>query len=319
MKKFFLFLSILALLSLACNLTLSADTSTAPTSQPANTALPADNIPTQVSATVIALATQNPPTQTTLPATVRPETSNTPQHPVNRETVLTFGKLTLSIPTEVAIGASGSEHPRFDGENTPMWQKTPGHTQILLSDTYPLKGTSQQPQIYVYPAQAYAELNPAAFESIRRVNNIIYGTDTPKINQLSAIPFINAKQLFTANIQVLSFKNGNGVRFLTEYAQYPASANNQDLFYNFHGVTRDGAYYIVAIFPVSCVVLAETSDGGAALPVGGIPYPYFANPKADMTSYYHSVSDLLNAQTPEAFTPNLNQLDALIQSMQAAP
>ncbi|HEX9387675.1 MAG TPA: hypothetical protein VF918_15235, partial [Anaerolineales bacterium] len=65
---------------------------------------------------------------------------------------------------------------------------------------------------------------------------------------------------------MISFQNGQGVRFLTEYAQYAASANNHDLFYHFQGLTRDGAYYIIAILPITVPVLAETSDGGAVLP-----------------------------------------------------
>ena len=57
---------------------------------------------------------------------------------------------------------------------------------------------------------------------------------------------------------MIKFQVPEGVRFLTEYAQYPASANNQDLFYQFQGLSRDGAYYIVAIFPITVPVLAET-------------------------------------------------------------
>jgi hypothetical protein len=40
---------------------------------------------------------------------------------------------------------------------------------------------------------------------------------------------------------------------------------------------------------------------------------------ADFPSYYAAVTGLLNAQPPEAFTPTLDQLDALVQSMLVAP
>lgn len=95
--------------------------------------------------------------------------------------------------------------------------------------------------------------------------------------------------------------------------------NNTDLFYHFQGVTDDGAYYILAILPITVPLLAETSDGGAPLPAGGIPYPYFADPDADMRVYYLSVSDLLNVTPPDAFTPTISQLDLLIQSMRIFP
>ena len=139
-------------------------------------------------------------------------------------------------------------------------------------------------------------------------------------DQLPAVPFFNAAQVFPSNIQTISFQNGSGVRFLTEYAQYAASANNQDLFYHFQGFSDDGEYYIIAILPTTMPLLAETSDGDAALPSGGIPYSYFVEgSNFDAQEYYARVTDLLNATSPESFTPSLSQLDALIQSMQVTP
>jgi hypothetical protein len=209
----------------------------------------------------------------------------------------------------------GLQIPPTSGEGVAPWDVTPGHIQLKL-EGYLLQGKSMEPQIYVYPAQAYAELYPAAFESIHRLDNILYVPGGPTLNdKLPAVPFFNAQQLFASNIQVLSFQNGQGVRFVTEYAQYAASANNHDLFYHFEGVTRDGVYYIVAVLPINAPMLAETSDGGAPLPVGGVPYPYFADPNADMQLYYRSVLAVLNAAPSELFTPSLEQLDSLIQSM----
>ena len=124
--------------------------------------------------------------------------------------------------------------------------------------------------------------------------------------------------MFASNVQVISFQNGQGVRFLTQYAQYAAPANNRDLFYEFQGVTRDGAYYIVAILPIHNPMLAETSDAGAPLPVGGVPYSYMIDPNTDMQLYYRSATDVLNATPQDAFTPTLDQLDLLIQSIRIA-
>ncbi|MEO8354588.1 MAG: hypothetical protein ABI621_01610 [Chloroflexota bacterium] len=41
-------------------------------------------------------------------------------------------------------------------------------------------------------------------------------------------------------MQVINFQNGRGIRFLTQYAQYPAPINNHELFYHFQGLTNDG-------------------------------------------------------------------------------
>lgn len=213
----------------------------------------------------------------------------------------------------------GIQFQRANGQDLPSWSLTPGHT-VLKLEGYLLQGKSHEAEIYIYPALDYAVMVPGAFESIHRLDNILYAPGGPMINdELPAVPFFNAQQVFASNIQLVSFQNGQGVRFVTEYAQYPASANNNDLFYHFQGVTRDGDYYIVAILPITAPELAETSDGGAALPSGGVPYPYFANPGADMQSYYTSVVDVLNATPAETFSPTISQLDLLIQSMRINP
>ena len=266
-----------------------------------------------------AAATEIPASATAVPAAAAPSaTSTAPQSPSNG-TAVSFGPLNLVLPPGLASGVSGSQFPRSEGQDLPYWEVTPGHT-VLKVEGYPLQGKFHQPQIYVYPAQAYAEMVPGAFESIRRLDNILYSPDAPiSAEQLPAVPYFNAQQAFASNIQKISFQNGGGVRFLTEYAQYPASVNNHDLFYHFQGVTRDGAYYIIAILPISNPALAETSDAGAALPSGGVPYPDLTAPKPDMPGYYKAVTDVLNAQSLEAFAPSIKQLDSLIQSMRITP
>lgn len=236
--------------------------------------------------------------------------------PASPGTTVTYQPLTVTIPQGVASGASGTNFPRVDGEDAAQWQKTPGHLQVSLGDYYVLQGKANQPAIYIYPASDYALMLPAAFESIHRLQNYLYDpANVPALDQLPNVPFFNAKLLFASHIQPVSFQNGSGVRFLAEYGQSPASANNTDLFYQFIGLTRNGEYYIVAILPVSSPVLAETPDAGAPLPERGIPYPFAANPNANMDAYYIDVTELLNVQLPETFTPGLAELDALIQSM----
>ncbi len=331
MKKNCLFFALLMVVSLACTVQLTATTPTEvpatplvvtvilPTQGPvAGTSVPATAVPTQVptvTAPATAIPTQVAPTQ--VPPTQLPPTA---QPPVSAGTTVTYRPLTLIIPPGVASGASGSDYPRLDRDDAAGWQKSPGHLQVNLGDYYVLRGKTHLPQIYVYPAQAYAELVPAAFESIHRLNNYLYApNNVPALDQLPAVPFFNAQMLFAADIQPVSFQNGHGVRFVTEYGQYPASANNQDLIYQFIGLTSDGADYIVATFPVASPVLAETSDAGAPLPPSGIPYPFMANPQANMNAYYIAITDLLNVQRADNFTPSLNQLDRLIQSMQVNP
>jgi hypothetical protein len=298
MKKALLFLSILALISLACGVTIDIT--------------PNAEVPTADTTPVLV----EPPTTT--PEVFISLTQAIPGTPVTN-TLVTFGRLTLEIPSSVASGASSEEISPAINEDAPYWEKTPGHLQVSLNDYYVLQGKFHQPQIYVYPAMPYVELSPAAFESMHRLRNVMNPAAPITADQLPAVPFFNAAQVFASNIQWISFQNGSGVRFLTEYAQYFAPVNNHELIYHFQGFSNDGEYYIIAIFPITAPMLAETSDPGAVIPAGGIAYPDINDPNADFQGYYASVADLLNATPSDAFTPALSQLDALIQSMRVAP
>jgi hypothetical protein len=301
LKKVFLFITMFITVTLACDLSFTVAPSASPTLLPTDAIIPATVASTEIPAAL-----------TPIPATLAPNAT-----PNGVE--VSVGPLSLVLSSGLAGGVRGSQVPRNEGQDLPDWDLTPGHI-ILKLEGYLLQGKSHEPQIYVYPAQAYAEMVPSAFESIRRLDNIVSTSGGPMINdQLPAVPFFNGQQSFASNIQLLSFQNGGGVRFLTEYAQYAVSANNHDLFYHFQGVTRDGAYYIIAILPISNPMLAETSDGGAVLPTGGVPYPYFADPEADMQAYFTSVIDVLNATPSEAFSPTMDKLDLLIQSMRITP
>jgi hypothetical protein len=198
--------------------------------------------------------------------------------------------------------------------------KTPGHLQVSLADYYVLQGTARLPQIDVFPAQAYAELVPAAFESLHRLNNYLYAPRSPVTkDQLPAVPFYNDVQMFVSNVQEVAFQNGRGVRFITQAAQGPVPVNNQELFYHFEGVTSDGVYFIVAILPVTHTLLAESNEAEAPLPTGGIPYPDLSDANANYSAYLDAIAAMLDAASPEAFTPALGQLDALIQTIRIAP
>ena len=260
-------------------------------------------------------ATAVPPSSTPIPPTQVP--AATPADP--EVAPVTYGPLSFVLPAGLASGITGSQLPRAEGEGIAPWEVTPGHTLINL-EGYPLQGKFHQPQIFVYPASEYATLFPGAFESVHRLDNILYDPAGINLDQpLPLVPFFNAAQVFASNIQAVSFQGGGGVRFVTEYAQAPVPVDNQDLFYNFQGLSRDGTYYIIAIFPVTAPGLAETSDPSAPVPAEGVAFPDLNSTNPDFQGYYAAITDLLNGTAPQGFTPSLSQLDALIQSIQIVP
>jgi hypothetical protein len=299
MKKVFFF-SLFLFVLLACDMSMQVGSAPTPSPQP-------DNPLTVETMT---------PIPANLAASPVPATAVPTEPPASFEGVeVAVDPLHVTLPSGLASGASGMQFPRAKGEDVAPSEITPGHVQLKL-EGYPLQDRFHQPQIYVYPAQAYAEMVPGAFESIHRLDNILYAPGGLAINdQLPFVPFFNAQPVFTSNAKILPFQNGQGVRFLTEYAQYFAPVNNHDMFYLYQGLTNDGAYYVIAILPIAVPLIAESSDPAAALPNGIVPYPDVNDPNADWPLYYRSVTEVLNATPAEAFTPTLDQLDALIGSM----
>ena len=211
MNKILLFLAMLIIATIACDLSMTVSPSTSPTFPLAttNTAAPAMDTANLALASATSAPTGIAPTSTphTQPSSVASATATHTQSSPVESTKVTFGRLSFAIPPSVASRASGKEYLRLDAEDAAYWQKTPGHLQVNLSDYYVLQGKFHQPQIYVYPAQAYAEMIPAAFESIRRIDNIVYSPGGMiRDDQLPSIPFYNAKQVFASNIEIVQFK-----------------------------------------------------------------------------------------------------------------
>jgi hypothetical protein len=252
-------------------------------------------------------------------ATMTPIETPTHQPVVYEGVPVSYGTINLVIPPGLASGADGAQQPRVEGADAAWFELTPGDTQLSLND-YLLQGKTFQPQLFVYPAQDYAALNSAAAQSIDRLRAVL---DDPsaQINTglLPNVPFFTSVPAYSAVPKVISFENGVGIRFLTQYGQSAAPANNQELFYQFQGLTNDGAYYIIAILPITAPGLADSSDPAQAVPIAGVAYPSLGDPNADWKGYYTAVTELLDNTPPTTFTPTLAQLDALIKSINVTP
>ena len=112
------------------------------------------------------------------------------------------------------------------------------------------------PQIVVFPAAEYAAVNESAAANIQMLQGVLSNPGSvPDSKNLPHITFFNAGPVFQSQVAVVPFQGGYGIRALTEYAQYAAPVNNNDMFYHFQGLTSDGKKYIVAILPVTSPLL----------------------------------------------------------------
>lgn len=254
----------------------------------------------------------------TPPSTATPAKFETPVI-VATNTASTGGTVTqdnvsFTVPLGVATGAQSEKVAAVTDEgSSPWWEVAPEHLKFTLTGyQIPVEDKAVQPQILVYPADEYARLNSSAADQIQKLKAVLAGTPLSKDGVPSWVT--NAGPLMTAKMQTVSLQNGRGVRFLTQYDQYPAIINNREMFYLFHGLTNDGKYYIVVTLPVASSILAEDENPGSPVPSGGVP-----SSNGTGQAYYDAVTQALDAMYEDSFNPSLFQLDALIQSITVTP
>jgi hypothetical protein len=282
----------------------------APFAQPTAPAGP--GVETIVAMTIEALTGAAPP------ATISPTAPPPPPSAQPNGMAVSYNNVSLFLPQELASNALAGTVPAVPAQpDGPGWDVAPEHIKVQL-ENYALYNTFHDAYVLIYPAQEYAAVSEGAASSIARLQAILSGAAAPTAENLPHITFFNAAQAFAAQTKTIQFQGGSGVRFLTEYAQYYATANNRDLFYEFQGLTSDGKYYILAILPASHPLLAMDEKPETIIPAGGIPFPGYDDQNA-LEAYYPAVVNLLNSAAPESFNPTLTILDALIQSISIAP
>lgn len=225
-------------------------------------------------------------------------------------TSVSFEYASFIVPSRLADGAEPEAVPAVgEGSGSP-WEAAPAHLRFMLTG-YQLQDKFHEPEIFIYPADEFAQANSNAAEQIDRVKRILRGL-TPMQETLPRVPFFNAGPLIAANLKIIPFQNGSGVRALTQYAQYSAPINNREIFYHFQGLTSDNKYYVIAILPITAPILPADEKAEATVPEGGVPIPTDIGPS---DTYYVSVIEKLTSLAPDAYQPSLNALDVLIGSL----
>jgi hypothetical protein len=252
-------------------------------------------------------------------ATVQAEPTPAPVEISFTGTPVSFDRLSLVIPNGVAAGGSGEIVPEAQGDETAPWEVAPQHIRFTL-EGYALEGKLYQPQIFVYPAQAYADMQTRgdAAQSLERLRRILDQSAMINIKELPMAPFIPVPQALAAQVQVVPFQHGKGVRMVTQYAMGRAIINNHELLYHFEGLTEDGQSYIIVILPVAAPILPENGEPGGSIPDGGVPVPDFNDINANWLGYYGEARQMLQSLEADAYYPDLDQLDALIASLMIA-
>jgi hypothetical protein len=186
----------------------------------------------------------------------------------------------------------------------------------------PVLATENVAQVMVFQTadfHGFGDDGPQGFtQQLNALNNLLKTGAGPAhctemLSYEAALPFlpwINAKQVFCAQPQILEFANGRGVRYLSYYSQGLDPVVEQRVFYTFQGVTADGKFYVSALFPIQTGVFP--TEPPACSKCSDPNYDFPAEWKDTLTKQLNQ----LNAQPQDQFTPSLQLLDELIQSIQ---
>ena len=193
----------------------------------------------------------------------------------------------------------------------------PTYTKLTITG-YALAGTFFKPQISVFPVQQYSEMRPDVIpDKVAELQTLAAGGPAPSFassfgSSLPFLPFLGAAEVFFARYQAVPFASGSGIRYLTEFAQYSAPVNNNEIIYTYQGLTGDGKYWVSAILPINHPILP--ADAKSAM--DGVDFNTWSN---NFGTYITDMVNKLNTQDPNSFTPTLAVLDALVSSITIQP
>lgn len=296
-KKFFLFLSLLVIVSLACG-------GTAPTSaEPDQTQLE-----TMVAATLQAVTQEaaNNPTTTSAPS----------------GTAFTYNNIELVIPDGFATGTQTEIVPRTEStEDMPYWIAAPEYLKVTFGQNLSF-ASKFEATLQVLPAEEFMQMSENASEKISALQTQLANGD-PK--GIKVLPPFNAGLVLDARNEIFDFQNGKGVRSIQEYHQFSAPVTNDYLIYSYQGITSDGKYYVSFVAPVRVTFLIDESynpDPSSTTPTPLAPADGFTYPAASTLSggpeydqYIQAIADKFAQTPPNQFEPSLDVLDALVRSI----
>ncbi len=248
---------------------------------------------------------QNTPAVTTAP----PATVAVTQP--NSTAVLIHNTLSIKLDPVLGSGYGSLTIAESAGTDKPYFDIYPEYNELTIQN-YKLPGTTQEARIYLFPVLRYRELSPELMPAREAdLQSLLTGGPSGS-KELPFLPIFNSLQMFTAQVDVIQFQNGKGIRYITQYSQGIVPINNQEMFYTFQGLTADNQYWVAAILPISSSILPADGQN----PPNGQSMEDFA---LNYKKYIADTTAQLNAQSPNSFVPAIPMLDALVNSIIIQP
>lgn len=252
---------------------------------------------------VIAVPTEEPgPEPTQAPGNAEGVPLDTPND--SEDNVVEFNDISFSYPVDLASGVKAEtiEAPG-QPQQGPGWNNPPTYDLFTFED-YIISEGFPTANIAIYPVLETASRSTFAKDQIETLQDILTNQpETPE--QLPYLPLVNASMVFSTQFSYQNFASGDGIRYVTMFAQSINPITNQGLFYTFQGLTSDGQYYVSATFPVRTEMLpdeipADTDWDALA---------------ANYDTYINEAVTTLDGLSNSDFEPDLSVLDNTVATI----
>lgn len=210
--------------------------------------------------------------------------------------------------------------PASDIPPGPSGQGFPAHILLTFDGDTPEDVLANNGRrMYIFPTQEYIALydaagSPVVADQVAILEQLIATasgrTDLPS-DPMPLLPPPNSFMNRWAQFSDLNFGVGSGVRYVSDspFRQAIGPWTNETTAYYYEGLTSNGRFYVSLIWPVSTESLPNTAaDVPADVEAQALDpetYPV----------YLQTTKDTLNALAPAGWTPDLAQLDTLVQSI----
>ncbi|HET7769952.1 MAG TPA: hypothetical protein VFN74_14340 [Chloroflexota bacterium] len=210
------------------------------------------------------------------------------------------------------------------------WASAPEHVRLGLDGYAGVNDLPGTAEIRVYPAEAYAQMNPFAAGTMATLRALLadrpdlgqrYGGYLPAKREPGAgepgeqwewspplLPWSGAATVIHARPAYFNGEGAVGVRYLAQESQNHCWLGSRDVtFYAFQGLTADGAWYVAARLPVR-----TSFEVAAFVP----PHPWSESAFAAACDSANAwLAAALENEQGDAFTPSIDALDSLIGSI----
>ncbi|MBN2177114.1 MAG: hypothetical protein JW722_05585 [Demequinaceae bacterium] len=257
------------------------------------------------------LATPTPfATPTPVTPTPSDEPSATPPSPTNA----ICNEIAFYLDPALATGYTCETVLADPGPMNPA----PEMTRITLLGYSPSATNPISPQIFVMPVDEYGIADPSTFPDALATLQGLLSASSPPVYGVSAptpMPVLPQEGGIPgpfAQYAVVSFADGDGIRFITQKSFDAVPLGNDRTFYTFQGLTTGSQYWVSALLPTQHPILPASAD----VPPVGMTWDDFWT---GYDTYMTNIVNQLNAQSPESFDPQIAMLDALVASIVLIP